>query len=83
MHLLVIIFIGLISGWIVGVLTRGHGFGLLGNIVVGIVGSIVGGFVFGLTGLVAITWIGDICRSVVGALALLFVFRLFAPKGRA
>ena len=35
--------IGAIIGWIAGKVWVGHGFGLMGNIVVGIVGSIIGG----------------------------------------
>jgi len=76
MHLAATLFIGFIAGWIVGVLTRGHGFGLLGNTLVGVVGSLIGSFVFGFTGLAAVTWVGSVVRSVVGALALFFVINV-------
>lgn len=36
------LFIGLIAGWLAGQLTKGTGFGLIGNLVVGVVGSYVG-----------------------------------------
>ena len=77
-----ILFVGFLSGWVVGVLTRGRGFGIIGNIVVGVIGSIVGGFVFGFTGIVAVTQIGHILQSVVGALFLLFVFNLLRPSSK-
>ena len=43
--------IGAIAGWLAGQITRGRGFGLFGDIVIGIVGALVGGFVFSLIGL--------------------------------
>jgi len=76
MHLLWIILVGFVAGWIVGHLTRGRGFGLLGDIIVGILGSWVGSFIFGLTGIAAYNTIGSILMSVVGALALLFLISL-------
>lgn len=38
------IFIGLIAGWLAGVIVKGGGFGLLGDIVVGVIGAIA--FIF-------------------------------------
>lgn len=37
--LLVFIIIGAIAGWLAGLIVKGFGFGLVGNIVVGIVGA--------------------------------------------
>jgi uncharacterized membrane protein YeaQ/YmgE (transglycosylase-associated protein family) len=51
MGFLYFLVIGAVAGWLAGQLTRGHGFGLLGDIVVGIIGAMVGGFLFGLIGL--------------------------------
>lgn len=36
--------VGLIAGWLAGVVMKGGGYGLLGNIVLGIVGALLGGF---------------------------------------
>jgi len=44
MHFLWFILIGAIAGWLAGLITKGGGFGLLGNIVVGIVGAVIGGW---------------------------------------
>ena len=44
MGLLAWIIVGLIAGWLAGVIMRGGGYGVLGNIVLGIVGALVGGF---------------------------------------
>lgn len=50
--------IGGVAGWLAGLIMKGSGFGVLGNIVVGIVGGIIGGFLFGLLGLGANNLIG-------------------------
>jgi uncharacterized membrane protein YeaQ/YmgE (transglycosylase-associated protein family) len=43
--------IGAAAGWLAGKVTRGRGYGLLGNITLGCLGAIVGGFLFGLLGI--------------------------------
>lgn len=75
-HLLILLFIGAVAGWLAGKIMRGGGFGLVGDIVVGVVGSVVGGFLFGLLGLSASGLIGSIITATVGAMALLYVIRL-------
>jgi uncharacterized membrane protein YeaQ/YmgE (transglycosylase-associated protein family) len=44
MSIIVWILVGLIAGWLAGMMMGGRGFGVLGNIVVGIIGALVGGF---------------------------------------
>jgi uncharacterized membrane protein YeaQ/YmgE (transglycosylase-associated protein family) len=63
--------IGAIIGWIAGKLWVGHGFGLLGNILVGIVGSFIGGFLFGW--LFGTTGIGGWISAILGAVVLLII----------
>jgi uncharacterized membrane protein YeaQ/YmgE (transglycosylase-associated protein family) len=63
--------IGAIVGWIAGKIWTGHGFGLLGNILVGIVGSIIGGSLFG--GLLGTSGIGGWITSILGAIVLLII----------
>ena len=41
--LVVFLIIGAIAGWLAGLIVKGYGFGLLGNIVVGIVGAFIAG----------------------------------------
>lgn len=43
--LLIFLAIGAVAGWLAGVLMKGRGFGLLGDMVIGIVGAVVGGYV--------------------------------------
>ncbi|MCO5762629.1 MAG: GlsB/YeaQ/YmgE family stress response membrane protein [Chromatiaceae bacterium] len=75
--LIIFLVIGAVAGWLAGLLMRGGGFGLLGNIVVGIVGSVIGGFLFGLLGITAGGFVGSLVTAVVGAAVLLFVVGLF------
>jgi uncharacterized membrane protein YeaQ/YmgE (transglycosylase-associated protein family) len=63
--------IGAIIGWIAGKVWMGHGFGLMGNIVVGIVGSIIGGALFG--GLLGTSGIAGWITSILGAIVLLII----------
>ena len=69
--------IGAIAGWLAGLMMRGGGFGVLGNIVVGIVGALIGGWLFGLLGIgPADNIIGSLVTAVVGACGLLFIVGL-------
>jgi uncharacterized membrane protein YeaQ/YmgE (transglycosylase-associated protein family) len=63
--------IGAIIGWIAGKVWVGHGFGLLGNMLVGIVGSMIGGTLFG--GFFGTSGIGGWITSILGAIVLLIV----------
>jgi uncharacterized membrane protein YeaQ/YmgE (transglycosylase-associated protein family) len=75
--LVIFLVIGAVAGWIAGLLMRGGGFGLLGNIVVGIIGALIGGFLFGLLGISAGGLAGSLVTAVVGAAVLLFLVGLF------
>jgi uncharacterized membrane protein YeaQ/YmgE (transglycosylase-associated protein family) len=66
--------IGGVAGWIAGLITKGSGFGVAGNIVVGIIGAFLGGLCFGLLGIVAYGLVGRLIFAVLGA--LLFVWLL-------
>ena len=68
--------IGAVAGWIAGLIMKGGGFGLLGNIVVGIVGGLLGGFLFGLLGFSSGGLIGSLITAVVGAVVLLWIVGL-------
>lgn len=65
--------IGCIAGWIAGQLTKGSGFGLLGNLVVGCIGALAGGLLFGLLGLKGTGLIGSLVTAVVGSIVFLFI----------
>jgi len=43
MNFLYFLIVGALAGWLAGIVWKGSGFGLLGNIITGIVGGLVGG----------------------------------------
>jgi uncharacterized membrane protein YeaQ/YmgE (transglycosylase-associated protein family) len=48
--ILIWIIVGALAGWLAGLVVRGFGFGLVGNIIIGIVGAFLGGWLFGMMG---------------------------------
>src|SRR5437870_506255 len=40
--LLVVLFVGLVAGWLAGQFVQGTGFGLIGDLVVGLLGALIG-----------------------------------------
>ncbi len=80
MAILLILVVGAIAGWLAGLIMKGSGFGLLGDIGIGIVGGFVGGFLFRLLGLQAESLLGGIVSATAGAVVLLFVIRMFKKK---
>lgn len=68
--------IGALAGWLAGIIMKGRGFGILGNIVVGIIGSLIGTYLFTLLGISAGGIIGSIITATVGASLLLFIVSL-------
>jgi uncharacterized membrane protein YeaQ/YmgE (transglycosylase-associated protein family) len=76
MDVLWFIVIGGLAGWIAGLIMKGGGFGILGDIAVGIVGGLVGGFLFRLLGLSSNgSLLGSLVTAVVGAIALIALVR--------
>ena len=53
MQMLWFLLIGLVSGWLAGMISRGGGFGIWGDLVTGVVGSFIGGYLFSLIGISA------------------------------
>jgi len=39
------IVVGLIAGWLAGMVMKGGGFGLIGDIIIGVVGGLLGGWI--------------------------------------
>ena len=74
--ILVFLIIGAIAGWLAGLIMRGGGFGLLGNIVVGIIGAFIGGYLLPLVGVNLAGILGSIVTATVGAVVLLFIVGL-------
>jgi uncharacterized membrane protein YeaQ/YmgE (transglycosylase-associated protein family) len=71
--LIIFLAIGAVAGWLAGLLIKGGGFGLLGNIVIGIIGAFVGGFLSGILGLSASGLVGAIVLATAGAVVFLVI----------
>lgn len=76
MHWLYIILVGALAGWLAGLVWKGSGFGLIGNILTGIVGGMIGVWGAGKLGIMGAGFIFEILVSAGGALLLLLILRL-------
>jgi uncharacterized membrane protein YeaQ/YmgE (transglycosylase-associated protein family) len=77
MNIVAFLVVGLISGWLAGKIVEGHGFGTLGDIIVGIIGAFIGGFLSNqIIGETYGFW-GAVVVSTIGAVILLFIANLF------
>ncbi len=74
--LLIALLIGAIAGFLAGKIIKGHGFGILGNIIVGVVGAAIFGFLFGNFNLLNSEILNEIAGGTIGAVVLLFVIGL-------
>jgi len=69
--------IGLVAGWLAGLLVKGGGFGVIGDIVVGVLGALLGGFLFSSLGISSGGGLlGAIVVATIGAIVLIFILRL-------
>jgi uncharacterized membrane protein YeaQ/YmgE (transglycosylase-associated protein family) len=67
---------GLVAGWLAGMLMKGGGYGIEGDLVVGVLGAVLGGFLFGALGISAGGFAGSIIVATVSAVLLIFLLRL-------
>jgi uncharacterized membrane protein YeaQ/YmgE (transglycosylase-associated protein family) len=80
--LLIFLVIGALAGWLGGIVVKGYGLGLIGDIVVGVIGSFIGGWGFNALHIVhGVGFLGDLIGATVGAILLLFVLRLVRRPG--
>ena len=81
MNWLWFIIIGLVAGFLAGAVVKGHGFGILGNLIVGVIGAVLGGFIFGLLGISASNLMGALVCAFFGAVVLLVLLGFVGRKG--
>jgi len=75
--LLIWLVIGAVAGWLAGLIVRGFGFGLIGNIVVGIVGAVIAGWLLPRLGIrIGSGMVATIVHATIGAVVLLVVVGL-------
>ncbi len=77
MEIVWFLIIGLVAGWLAGVVVKGGGFGVIGDIIVGVIGALLGGYLFRFLGVSAGGGlIGSIVVATVGAIVLIVILRL-------
>ena len=70
--------IGAVAGWLAGLIVKGYGFGLVGNIVIGIIGAVIAGWLLPMIGVVIGGGIiAAIIDAVIGAVILLVIIGFF------
>jgi uncharacterized membrane protein YeaQ/YmgE (transglycosylase-associated protein family) len=74
--------VGLIAGWLAGVMMKGSGYGVVGDVIIGLVGAVIGGFLFGVFVPGTTGFIGSIFVAFLGACVLIFILRAFS-SGRS
>lgn len=74
--------IGLCAGWLAGQLTKGSGFGLVGNLIIGVIGAILGAVIFRALGLSANGLVGLLIVATVGAVVLLALLHVVKKQQR-
>jgi uncharacterized membrane protein YeaQ/YmgE (transglycosylase-associated protein family) len=79
------IILGLIAGWLAGVLVKGSGYGVVGDIILGILGALVGGAITSTLMGVDITGFNleSLLVAVLGAIVVIFIARLISGSRAA
>jgi uncharacterized membrane protein YeaQ/YmgE (transglycosylase-associated protein family) len=81
--ILMMIVIGGVAGWLAGLVMRGSGYGIVGDIVVGLLGAFIGNWLLRALNLsinLGTPVLNRIVVSLIGALALMFVVGLLRPR---
>ena len=80
--LIVIIFVGIVAGWLAGQIVRGAGFGLIGDLLVGVVGAFIGSWLLPQLGVhLGAGMLREILNATIGAILLLLIIRLVSGSG--
>jgi len=77
--LLVILFVGIVAGWLAGRVMEGGGFGLIGDLIVGLVGAFIGNWLLPQLGIhLGVGLVAAIVNAFIGAVVLLLLLRLIS-----
>ena len=77
MGIIAALIIGGIAGWLAGLIVRGAGFGILGNIVIGIIGALLASWLLPQLGVsLGAGWVRDIINATIGGVIILVILSL-------
>ena len=77
MSIIIWLVVGAIAGWLAGMVVKGGGFGLIGDIIVGIVGGLIAGWLLPRLGInIGSGFVAAVIDSFIGAVILLLIIRL-------
>jgi uncharacterized membrane protein YeaQ/YmgE (transglycosylase-associated protein family) len=77
--LLVILFVGIVAGWLAGRVMEGGGFGLIGDLLVGLLGAFIGDWLLPRVGVhLGVGIVASIINAFIGAVVLLLILRLLS-----
>jgi len=75
--IIVWLIVGAVAGWLAGMVVKGGGFGLIGDIVVGIIGAVIAGWLLPYLGInIGSGIVAAIIDAFIGAVILLVILRL-------
>ena len=77
--ILILIVVGIVAGWLAGVIVRGYGLGLVGNLVVGVAGAFIAAWLLpkiGVAFMVINPMVTSIAYATIGAVVLLLLVGL-------
>jgi uncharacterized membrane protein YeaQ/YmgE (transglycosylase-associated protein family) len=80
--LLVTLIVGGIAGWLAGLVTRGSGFGIIGDVIVGLIGAFIGNYIVNAFHLVinfGHPWLNLGVIAFIGGVVLLVIVGLLVP----
>ena len=72
--------VGALCGMFAGMIVKGHGFGCLGNIVVGLIGAGLFSVVIGTMDVFGNEWVNSLFGGTLGAIGLLLIVGLFTKS---
>ena len=77
--IIILIVVGIVAGWLAGVIVRGYGLGLVGNLVVGVLGAFLATWLLPRIGVVfslGNALVTSIAYATIGAVILLLLVGL-------
>ncbi|GAB4345366.1 MAG: hypothetical protein OHK0038_25590 [Flammeovirgaceae bacterium] len=74
MQLLFFLIIGGVAGWLAGIILKGRGLGLIGNVIVGVLGALLGGWLIKILGItIGGGLIGSFITAILGSILFLLL----------